>query len=152
LWFVLLVGVSVAVGQQLTVQNGSGPPVVLSRAEVEALPHVRVETDRSGEMVRFEGVLLRSVLEKAGVTFGDALKGKQLAAVLVVEAADRYRVAMALPELDPAFTEKQVLLVFLRNGKALDAKEGPYRILIPEEKRMARWVRQVTTLKIVDVP
>ena len=148
----LLVGGSVAGGQQLTVRNGSGPPVVLSRAEIEALPHVRVETDRSGETVRFEGVLLRSVLEKAGVTFGDALQGKQLASVLVVEAGDGYRVAMALPELDPAFTDKQVVLVFLRNGKALDAKEGPYRILIPEEKRMARWVRQVTTLKIVDVP
>jgi hypothetical protein len=57
----------------------------------------------------------------------------------------------ALPELDPAFTDKQVLLAFLKDGKALDDKEGPYRIVIPDEKRMARWVRQVTTLKIVDV-
>jgi hypothetical protein len=32
----------------------------------------------------------------------------------------------------------------------LDEKEGPYRIVIPDEKRMARWVRQVTALKIVN--
>ena len=30
-------------------------------------------------------------------------------------------------------------------------RRGLYRIVIPDEKRMARWVRQVTTLKIVDV-
>jgi hypothetical protein len=55
------------------------------------------------------------------------------------------------PELDPAFTDKQIVLSFLKDGKPLDDKEGPYRIVIPEEKRMARWVRQVTVLKIVDV-
>jgi hypothetical protein len=43
------------------------------------------------------------------------------------------------------------MLVFLRDGKPLGEKEGPYRIVIPDEKRMARWVRQVTTLKIVAV-
>jgi hypothetical protein len=44
------------------------------------------------------------------------------------------------------------MLAFLRDGKALAEKDGPYRIVIPDEKRMARWVRQVTTLKIVEVP
>ena len=68
-----------------------------------------------------------------------------------MDAADGYRVVIALPELDPAFTDKQFVLAFLKDGKVLDEKEGPYRIVIPEEKRMARWVRQVTTLKIVDV-
>jgi hypothetical protein len=42
-------------------------------------------------------------------------------------------------------------LAFLKDGKPLDDKEGPYRIVIPDEKRMARWVRQVRVLKIVDV-
>ncbi|MGA3210445.1 MAG: hypothetical protein ABSD20_04005, partial [Terriglobales bacterium] len=78
--------------------------------------------------------------------------GRRLASCLLVEAADGYRVVFALPELDPAFTEKQVVLAFLKDGKPLDDKEGPYRVVVPDEKRMARSVRQVTTLKIVDVP
>jgi hypothetical protein len=53
--------------------------------------------------------------------------------------------------LDPDFTNKEVILAYLEDGKPLDDKAGPYRIVIPEEKRMARWVRQVTILKIVDV-
>ena len=124
----------------------------MNRAELESLPRVKVTaSDHSSSPVDFEGVTLKSVLEKAGVPFGESMKGKRLANCLLVEAADGYRAVIALPELDPAFTEKQVVLTFLREGKPLSEKEGPFRIVIPDEKRMARWVRQVTTLKIVDV-
>lgn len=60
----------------------------------------------------FEGVTLLSVLEKAGVTFGESMKGKRLTTCLLLEAADGYRVVIALPELDPAFTDKQTVLAF----------------------------------------
>jgi hypothetical protein len=140
-----------AVGQELTIQAGTGKPVVLNRTDLESLPHSKVTTGNSGQTALFEGVALRSVLEKAGVSFGDSLRGKRLASCVLVQAADDYKVVFALPELDPAFNDKQVVLAFLKDGKPLDAKEGPYRIVIPDEKRMARWIRQVTMLKIVDV-
>jgi hypothetical protein len=138
-------------GQQFTVQPLSGEPVVLSRADIEALPHMKVTVQVADQPVVFEGVAVQAILQKAGITFGETMKGKRLASCLLVKAADDYRVVIALPEIDPAFTDKQVILAFLRDGKSLDAKEGPYRIVIPDEKRMARWVRQVTTLKIVEV-
>ena len=40
--------------------------------------------------VTFEGVTLKSVLEKAGVRFGESLRGKRMASCLLVEAADGY--------------------------------------------------------------
>jgi hypothetical protein len=136
--------------QQLTVQPEAGKQTVLSRADIEALPHSKITTGAPDSPLTFDVVTLKSVLERAGITF-DKLSGKRLASCLLVEAADGYRVVIALPELDPAFNDKQIFLAFLKNGKPLDEKEGPYRIVIPDEKRMARWVRQVTTLKIVDV-
>jgi hypothetical protein len=137
--------------QQLTIQTDSGKQVVLNRTELEGLPHVKVTaSEHSSGPVNFEGVTLKSLLEKAGVAFGESMRGKRLTNCLLVEAADAYRAVIALPELDPAF-DKQTLLAFLRDGKPLVEKEGPYRIVVPDEKRMARWVRQVTTLKIVDV-
>ena len=58
--------------QQLTVQNDSGKQVLLSRPDLEALPHVKVTAaEHSSGSVNFEGVALKSVLEKAGVTFGN---------------------------------------------------------------------------------
>ncbi len=140
-----------ALCQQLTVQNADGKQTILTKANIEALPHVKVTADLHGQTASFEGVALRSVLEKAGVTLGETLHGKAMASCLLVEAADGYRVLFALPELDPGFTDKQVALVFLKDGKPLDEKEGPYRIVVPDEKRMARWIRQATLLKIVEV-
>ena len=151
IFFLVMLLASLAQCQQLTVQTEGGKPTVLARVDIEALPHIKVTASVSGTSTTFEGVALEAVLERAGVEFGQTLKGKRLASCLLVEAADGYRVVIALPELDPAFTDKQVVLAFLKDGKPLDDKEGPYRIVIPDEKRMARWVRQVTALKIVDV-
>jgi hypothetical protein len=140
---------ALARSQQLTIQDETGKQTSLARADIEALPHVKVSTSTYGEPATFEGVTLKAVLEKAGIKFGETLKGKRMASCVLVEAADGYRVVIALPELDPAFTDKQILLAFLKDGKPLNDKEGPYRIVIPDEKKMARWVRQVTGLRIV---
>jgi hypothetical protein len=144
----LMLQAALVQSQQLTVQNGDGKQTHLTRADLESLPHIKVTT---GASATFEGVALGTVLAKAGVGFGEALRGKRMASYLLAQGADGYRVVIALPEIDPGFTDKQVVLAFLKDGKPLDDKEGPYRIVIPDEKRMARWVRQVTTLKIVDV-
>jgi hypothetical protein len=141
---------ALAPAQQLTFQ-GDGKQAIIAPTDIAALPRVKVTTSVSGVSATFEGVALKAVLEKAGVGFGESLRGKRLASCLLVEAADGYSVVFALPELDPAFTDKQIVLALTKNGEPLDAKEGPYRIVIPDEKRMARWIRQVTTLKIVDV-
>ena len=141
-----------ASSQQLTIQNEAGKQTVLSRADIEALPRAKVTTAAAGSTATFEGIMLRDVLEQAGVSLGESVRGKRLASYLLVEAADGYRVVFALPEIDPGFTDKQIVLALTKDGKPLDAKEGPYRIVIPDEKRMARWIRQVTSMKIVDVP
>lgn len=120
--------------QQLTIQTDNGKQTVLSRADIEALPHTDVNTSAAGAQSTFVGVSLKALLEKAGVAFGEAIRGKRLASCLLVEAADGYKVVIALPEIDSAFTDKQVVLAFLRDGKPLDEKEGPYRIVIPDEK------------------
>lgn len=140
-----------ALGQQLTIVTEAGKQTQLTRADIEALPHVKATAGPAGSADVFEGVAVRTVLEKAGVAFGESLRGNRMASCLLVEAVDGYRAVIALPELDPAFSDKQIMLAFLRNGKPLDNKEGPYRIVIPDEKRMARWAKMVTTLKIVDV-
>jgi hypothetical protein len=148
---VLLLSAALAQCQQLTIQTENGKQTVLTRSAIESLPHVKVTTHGSETSAMFEGVALRAVLEKAGVEFGHSMRGKRMASCLLVEAADGYRVVIALPEIDPDFNDKQVMLAFSQDGKPLDAKEGPYRVVIPDEKRMARWVKPITTLKIVGV-
>jgi hypothetical protein len=58
--------------QQLTIQTDSGKQVVLSRADLETLPLVKATAaEHSSGQVQFEGVTLKSVLEKAGVAFAN---------------------------------------------------------------------------------
>src|SRR5262245_38661081 len=121
----------------------------LTAMDLGKLPRRSVRAkDHDGKESEFEGSPLIEVLKLAGVKFGEGLRGKNLALYLVVEAADGYRAVYALPELDPAYTDKIVMLVDKRDGKALDAKEGPLRIVVPDEKVHARWVRQVTGLVV----
>lgn len=99
----------------------------------------------------FSGVPVSTLLEKAGIAFGESPQRKTAGVMFAGGAADGYRVVIALPEVDPGFTDRPILLVDKRETHPLDDKEGPYRIVIPDEKRMAKWVRQVKTLKIVEV-
>ena len=62
--------------------------------------------------------------------------------------ADGYRAVFALPELDPAYTDRVVFLADRKDGAKIGASEGPLRIVVPGEKRQARWVRQVISLII----
>ena len=121
----------------------------LTASEIAKLPRRTVRAKgHDGKESAFEGVPLVEVLKSAGVKFGNDLRGPALATYLLVEASDGYRVVFALPELDPASTDRVVLLADRRDGVPLDGKEGPLRIVIPDEKRHSRWVRQVIALRL----
>jgi hypothetical protein len=51
---------ALARSQQLTIQDETGKQTSLARAEVEALPHIKVTTSTSGEPATFEGVTLKA--------------------------------------------------------------------------------------------
>jgi len=153
LCFILALLAGCALAQELKVQTEDGATKTLSAADLAALPHrvLEVKDPHDGKPLRFDAILLKAVLEKVSVPLGDSLRGKRMALCLLVEAADGYRAVIALAELDPVFTSGEVFLADGRDHKPLDAKEGPLRIVIPGDKKMARWVRQVTALKIVTV-
>ena len=104
--------------------------------------------DHKGNPATYEGVLLADVLRSAGVTLGKDLKGPLLANYLLVEAADGYRVVFALPEVDPELTDKVVLLADRKDGEALNAEDGPFKIIAPGDKRNMRRVRRVTRISV----
>jgi len=136
-------------GILLRVEGDVPRTLELTATALARLPHRTVRAkDHDGRESSFEGVTLVEVLKAAGVKFGNDLRGKALATYLLVEAADGYRVVFALPEFDPASTDHVILLADRRDGKPLDGKEGPLRIVVPDEKRHSRWVRQVVSLKL----
>jgi len=133
----------------LLVRGDQGQETKFSLNDIARLPRVSIRArDEQGKESVWEGTTLFEVLKAAGVKFGEAIRGKALANYLLVEAADGYRVVFALPELDPAFTDLVFLLADRRDGQSMNEKEGQLRIVVPNEKRHARWVRQVVALSI----
>ncbi|MES2276923.1 MAG: molybdopterin-dependent oxidoreductase [Bacteroidota bacterium] len=104
--------------------------------------------DRDGKDHTYTGVLLSAILQKAGVTMGKDLKGDNLTKYAVVEASDGYQVVFALAELDKAFTDRQIILATQIDGKPLAPADGPFRIIVEDEKKPARCIKQVTGIKI----
>lgn len=123
----------------------------LTTAALAALPRQEVRaTGKDSQAHTYQGVALADVLALVGAPHGKAIHGEALA--LVAEAADGYYVVFALPELDDAFASQAVLLATARFGRPLLAESGPYQIIVPQEKRPARRMRQVRRLRLVRVP
>lgn len=135
----------------LTVRGISAVDVTLTAADIASLPHHAAKvTDAGGNESTYEGASLSDVMKRAGFDFQSDRHGRGLTRYLLVEAADKYRVVVALPEFDPDFTDRLILVASTRDGKPLSAEEGPLRIIAPDDKRPARWVRQVRLLTVVD--
>lgn len=127
--------------------------VAIDAATFRDLPRRSVDaTDEHGKTSRYDGIALRDILTKANVPGGHAIRGKAMLDVVVVAAADGYRVVFDLPELDPAFTDRVVLLADMRDGAPLSAHDGPYQLIVPGDKHEARWERQVIALDVERIP
>jgi hypothetical protein len=121
----------------------------LGSADIAKLPRKTVRArEHNGAESTFEGVALIEFLKLAGVPVGEKLRGKAVSNYLVVDGSDGYRAVFAIPELDPAYTDQVILLADRRDGIPLSDAEGPLRMVVPQEKRQARWVRQVTSLTV----
>lgn len=133
----------------LVVENEENRQTKISLSDISRLPRRTVKVTDHGKEVTFEGVALVEALKLGGIEFGDKLRGRRLASFLLIEAADDYRAVFALPEIDPAFTDKLILLADRRDGKLLSGGEGNLRLVVPDEKKQARWVRQIVRLRIL---
>ena len=101
---------------------------------------------------RYSGVALTDLLALVNAPLGDSLRGRTLATFVTVEASDGYRVLFSIAELDARFTDRVVILADAKDGRPLPATEGPYRLIVPGERRPARWARQVVRITLGRAP
>lgn len=143
-----------AVPAQATVAIGGevATPLHLDAAALQKFPRRAFDATEHGKTAHWDGVALADVLGAAGVPLGDALRGKNLSLYVVVSAVDGYRAVYSLAELDPAMRDGNVILADRRDGQPLDTKEGPFLIVAKNEKRPARWVRQVIAIDVLRAP
>ncbi|GAB4026125.1 molybdopterin-dependent oxidoreductase [Spirosoma gilvum] len=133
----------------LTISGEVTKPLRLQASDLKAMSHTTVTAkDHDEKEHQYSGIPVSELLRQAGATMGGQLRGKNLKKYVVVRAADDYEVIFTLPELDPEFATRLPLLVDSVDGEPLGNDVGPFRIVVPGEKKMTRWVRQVKTLDV----
>jgi hypothetical protein len=56
----------------------------------------------------------------------------------------------SIAELDSGIVDSGVIVADTLDGAALPAKQGPFRLVAPHEKRAARWVRMLKSITVVN--
>jgi len=157
----LLVFLATSLAGAQTVSRSSGPATelkitnnqksaVLSADDLKALPHqtVTVHNPHANTDETYSGVPLIDLLAKEGVPHGHDLRGKALSLYVVATGSDGYKAVLALGEVDPDFHPGEVLVADQMDGKPLDAKAGPFRLVVTEDKRPARSVRNLVSIEV----
>ncbi|WP_082215336.1 molybdopterin-dependent oxidoreductase [Dyadobacter psychrophilus] len=134
----------------LSIMGEVATPLELKKEDFMGFKSVTYKVrDRDNKEHEFKGAPLIAILEKAGVTTGAKLRGENLAKFVFVTAADGYEVVYALPEIDPEFTDQVILVAIEKDGQPLPDGEGPFRIIVPNDKKQARWTREVRSIKVM---
>jgi hypothetical protein len=141
-----------AAGSSVTITVG-GKATVLGSADLATFVHQDVTAFDFHEKKDhvYRGIPVRDLLAKAGVEFGEKLRGKALRQMVIVHCSDHYDIVFALAEFDDAFNDRTILLVDRQDGQPLPEGQGPVRLVVPGDKRPARWARMVASLEVVPV-
>lgn len=123
--------------------------VILSGADFRALPHVtvKVRNGHSSLTESYSGVTLATLLTKVGAPLGNELRGPKMVTCVVATGSDGYAVALSLAEVDPDLHANQIIVADAKDGQPL-AKNGPYQLVVPEDKRPARWVHNLSSIAV----
>jgi hypothetical protein len=137
---------------QLSIKTYDGKTLTLSPDELAALPHksVTVFNAHSKAQEQYAGVPLVDLLAKVGVPTGESVRGKLFLIGIVARGTDGYGVLYSLGEVDPTIHTGEVIVADTLNGQKL-TKDGAFKMISSEERRPARWVRNLTSISVVKV-
>ena len=143
----LLCGAS-AWAQQLTVVGAPDHSKIFTTDDLAKMPRTMITVQEHGHERKFEGVLLHDLLQAAGAPLGDRLKGANTPAYVYFTAKDGYHATLALAEVEPAFQDNRILVADTESRTPLGPDQGPFQLIVPEDKKPARWIRMLERIEV----
>jgi hypothetical protein len=117
-------------------------------ATVAALPHqtLTVYNVHAKANQSYSGVSLFDLLVKLGAP--EDPHGIDLRLYLLAEGTDGYEAVYSVAEINPALHDATVIVADTMDGKPLGAN-GPFQLVSAGEKRPARWVRNLASIRVL---
>jgi hypothetical protein len=136
----------------LKIQGLDGKSITLSPDEFAALPHksITVFNAHSTADEKYSGVSLVDLLAKVTVPLGEKVRGKIFLTGVIAQGTDNYAVLYSLAEVDPSIHTGDVIVADSVDDHKLE-KDGAFKMVSTEEKRPARWVRNLASIAVVEV-
>jgi len=99
----------------------------------------------------YTGVSLWLLLSKAGIITHPEIKNDILREAVIATASDGYKIVVSLGEIEPDFGNQPCLVATQQNGA--DFTSGGFaRLVFPNDVKKGRWVINLTSLKIAEMP
>ncbi len=123
---------------------------VINGDTIAAMPHqtVTIENGHTHAMETYSGVPLIAILEQVGAPIGKDVHGKALSQYIVATGSDGYKAVLSLAEAEPDFHPGSALVADQLAGKPLDPRQGPFKLIVSEDKRPARSVHSLVKLEL----
>jgi hypothetical protein len=120
--------------------------------EMKSMPHtsVTIHNAHNGNDETYSGVRLADILRPLGVPLDKDLRGETLTLCLIATGSDGYRVVLSLAEVDPSFHPGEVIVADTYSGEPLGG-DSPFRLVVSEDKRPARSVRNLVSIELKSV-
>jgi hypothetical protein len=134
--------------------QGPGQQVKLSLGALKAMHQVTIKVTNAHEHVQqtYTGVPLVDLLRKVGAPEAAGVRGKALSEYVVATGSDNYKVVLSLAESEPAFHPGTVIVADMLDGKPLDTKQGPLKLVVDEDHEPVRWVHNLVRLELHQIP
>lgn len=134
----------------LRISIGTDHAKTIDLAALKAMPQkiVTFHNVHTSADETYSGVPLIDLLASLGVPRGKDLHGKGLSEYIMATGSDGYKAVLALAEVDPAFHPGDVIVADSMDGKPLDAKNGPFKLVVTEDKRPARSVHNLVSIEV----
>ena len=139
-----------ATAQTLKVGLPDGHSVTLAREELRRLARDTVPyAGHAKTPTQYIAVSVQSLLRHVGVMV-DSVRGPRTTWVVIATATDSFRTTFSLGELAESLGPTRAWLAIGTTAGELPVAEGPYRLVIPTDKRPSRGARMVVALDVVD--
>jgi hypothetical protein len=130
-----------------------GKNLAVSVADLLAMPQVTVQVHnahRGGLPETYTGPLLSDVLAKIGLTATRETQPLMLHSVIVATGTDHYYVLYSLAEVEPAFSNGQVIVAVMKNGLP-DSEGGNIQLINTDGAKPARWVHGLMGISVMSL-
>jgi hypothetical protein len=137
---------------QLTIRGLDGKTVILKPEDIAAIPHKTVSVFNSHAKAneKYSGVPLSELLSKVDVPFGEKVRGELFMTAVIAQGTDKYNVLFSRAEIDPSIHTGDVIVADSVDGQKL-REDGMFKLVSTEERRPARWVRNLVEISVIEV-